>query len=717
MDLRRTAKKEQVFFGQGNDTAGVIVWYDAPPGAKFFEGETVFRSLDWWDGLPPIALRPGPVERFGGSYVKGETIPGYTGQGTPCGDASWWVNGIPSPPPPNPIRDANGVPDCCTNFRKRTLTWKADSKFQAFSIPLGLAIRQRSGGNNQFNRIPVHFGVDTLPSSTLFAIVGGLQLPGQPAALSIPIGWTVVSFQEVPAGWCYTLLRVNTPSTSDVQFTFSSPFAGELDSTAASVIFEITGLYQGGIIDSVRSRVNSSPATLIHPGGGPLHYYDELEITAQLYVNWFGGQPSPGPGVTSAGLDAKFLIALNEGSNRGLVNVPDTEASGLPYSQNLITTVFLPSAVQPFWEMVFAFVANSDFQIVGNAFILPQFHFLASFTAQIVSSSTSSAPFAFQADFAAQVVASSTSSAALSFQADFSAQAVMQPVATMAFAFQTDFTAQAVAHSNAASAFHFQADFSAQAVAHSNAASAFAFQADFSAQAVAHSNAGAAFAFQADFTASMDMVPPAPNFQVFASAGATTFTVPAGVTLLTLIELWGGGASGGGGFMQSGGGGGGGAFSSITNMSVTPGQVINLTVGTGGTVGLDGTDSWFSSTGTVLAKGGKKGVIATGGAGGLASGGVGSTKQDGGAGANGTSPSGGGGGGAADNSGAGGAASGSTHGTGTGRGGNGGDGSVTGGVSGGPGVNPGGGGGGKHTGVVGSNPPGVGGSGQVIVWW
>lgn len=130
-----------------------------------------------------------------------------------------------------------------------------------------------------------------------------------------------------------------------------------------------------------------------------------------------------------------------------------------------------------------------------------------------------------------------------------------------------------------------------------------------------------------------------------------TWVCPTGVTSVT-VDCWGGGGgSTGGSFGGSGrGGAGGGAYSQKVNIAVTPGNSYTVTVGVGGTggsvgsgAGTDGGDSWFSTTGTVLAKGG--GTTGTGGASGS---GVGNTKfsgGDGGACADNTGAFGGGGGG------------------------------------------------------------------------
>ena len=115
----------------------------------------------------------------------------------------------------------------------------------------------------------------------------------------------------------------------------------------------------------------------------------------------------------------------------------------------------------------------------------------------------------------------------------------------------------------------------------------------------------------------------------FNFVGSSTFTVPAGVTSLT-VKLWGaGGGSGGNGYIEGGGGGGGGAYASKV-LAVTPGQSINYTVGTGGGAGgyggaflgqVVGTSGSATTCSGVSAGGGQGGGDGIGGAGGTASGG------------------------------------------------------------------------------------------------
>ncbi len=127
--------------------------------------------------------------------------------------------------------------------------------------------------------------------------------------------------------------------------------------------------------------------------------------------------------------------------------------------------------------------------------------------------------------------------------------------------------------------------------------------------------------------------------QTYNSDG--TFTVPAGVTTVS-VQAWGaGGAGGGNTFTSDGAGGGGGGAYSIAPALAVPAGTHTVTVGVGGTgnagaAGNPGTDSWFISSTTVLAKGGAggnppvSGNGGIGGAGGSAAAGFGTTKFSGG---------------------------------------------------------------------------------------
>ena len=101
-----------------------------------------------------------------------------------------------------------------------------------------------------------------------------------------------------------------------------------------------------------------------------------------------------------------------------------------------------------------------------------------------------------------------------------------------------------------------------------------------------------------------------------------TFTVPAGVTTVS-VQAWGAGGAGGGNATTSdgGGGGGGGAYSVASALAV-PSGTHTVTVGLGGAsnagaAGNPGTDSWFMNSSTVLAKGGAGGNPPVSGAGGI----------------------------------------------------------------------------------------------------
>lgn len=74
------------------------------------------------------------------------------------------------------------------------------------------------------------------------------------------------------------------------------------------------------------------------------------------------------------------------------------------------------------------------------------------------------------------------------------------------------------------------------------------------------------------------------NVTVYDSPGADTYTVPAGVTSIT-VSMWGAGGGGGAGGTSGNGGGGGGAGFVQSTLSVTPSETLNIYVGSGGGAG------------------------------------------------------------------------------------------------------------------------------------
>lgn len=103
--------------------------------------------------------------------------------------------------------------------------------------------------------------------------------------------------------------------------------------------------------------------------------------------------------------------------------------------------------------------------------------------------------------------------------------------------------------------------------------------------------------------------------QTFSVAGTGAFTVPCGITSLT-VECWGGGGGGGcaAGNPSGGGGGGGGAYA-YRVLTVTPGQSISYTVGAGGAGATVGTSNGVSGTASTFSTN----VSAAGGTGGNSS--------------------------------------------------------------------------------------------------
>jgi hypothetical protein len=123
-----------------------------------------------------------------------------------------------------------------------------------------------------------------------------------------------------------------------------------------------------------------------------------------------------------------------------------------------------------------------------------------------------------------------------------------------------------------------------------------------------------------------------PGTQTFTAPGTALFTVPAGYTTLNVTTVGGGGGGGGhkdGGDGHQGGIGGSGGYSTQT-ISVTPGQVLSVVVGSGGASGsYDGIFNPLNSNRYTGGRGGTSRItgfettIATGGWGGGMSGGGG----------------------------------------------------------------------------------------------
>ena len=117
-----------------------------------------------------------------------------------------------------------------------------------------------------------------------------------------------------------------------------------------------------------------------------------------------------------------------------------------------------------------------------------------------------------------------------------------------------------------------------------------------------------------------------------------TFTVPDGVTEIT-VEAWGAGGGGGNLTNQGQGGGGGGAYARST-LSVSSGTEFSISVGTGGEPGQPGGDTYFDSIlpmipQIVMAQGGLGAIDDNGGIGGSALTSVGDVVFSGGAGGDG----------------------------------------------------------------------------------
>lgn len=139
------------------------------------------------------------------------------------------------------------------------------------------------------------------------------------------------------------------------------------------------------------------------------------------------------------------------------------------------------------------------------------------------------------------------------------------------------------------------------------------------------------FSFSGPFviTGGLSYIDIPPGQQEYTTVGTYSWAAPVGVTSVSVVCIGGGGsgATGSllGGLAKSGGGGAGGALIWKNNISVTPGQSYTVQVGSGGSVGSNGTPAngvagvlsrFTTPTSNVVAGGGENGTSQAGGLGG-----------------------------------------------------------------------------------------------------
>lgn len=114
----------------------------------------------------------------------------------------------------------------------------------------------------------------------------------------------------------------------------------------------------------------------------------------------------------------------------------------------------------------------------------------------------------------------------------------------------------------------------------------------------------------------------APGQQAYTTPGNYMFTVPAGVTSVSMVCVGGGGGGGNSGqYTPPGSGGGGGGLAYVNNVSVTPLSSLIVYVGVGGYGGYSGGGDSYIANATqsvvyAMATGGTLGTSSAGGTGG-----------------------------------------------------------------------------------------------------
>jgi hypothetical protein len=675
MDLRRTMFRERWNFGEASDTIGDVVWFDAPPGALFYQGLTPFRSLDWIDLTDLPAPGPGPLHKRQSRYTKGKTIPGYTGKGPVCGPADWWVNGVPSPPPPAPNRDDNGVPECCSGVATGAAMWSSAWKLRCNSLaPVELCVQcgQASGLGGPAT---LSWTLTNRPNDTLMVAFFWLPYAGKMAPP--PGDWELIDAQnfEYNLGYAVYLLPsvpVDYDPSADVfswigddVVAWSAVFS-EAEGAATPPESPVRYLL-GYPPDEIPSQPVSWPESY-GLGGGALTVGEGVYIFAMLALY---SESVPG-----------YAVQWNFGASvwPGLIGLRPYPCAGIPtqYFTALIGCATIGATVFPPYA---SWTADFGLEWAGA----PEAEGAAVWTAD------------FQLDWTGAAILSGAAAWTADFQLDWTGAAILPGAAAWTADFQLDWTGAAILPGAAAWTADFQLDWTGAAIIGGAAAWTADLALDWTGAAIISGAAAWTAAFALAWTGRVSFT------------GSTTYTPPSNWT--ALVQCWGGGGGAGtGSSLPAKGGGGGGGYSATTH-TFTGGVPIAITVGAGGAPGTaGGLSSVVAAASTVaLANGGSAAVTGTGGAGASTTGAVGSTTNGGGTGGTISGSAGGGGGGAGGSTATGGNASGATAGLGNDGGGNGGAGGATTGANGQPGVVPGGGGGGKGGGSSATDGNGAGG--------
>jgi len=716
MDLRRHATIDTIYMGEGDDTATQIEWYEAPSDAKTFEGETIFRSLDHWDGLPPIPPRPGMIPYKRGTYSKGETPAGYTGDGghvcTPdgLGQASpMWVQGIPSPPPPPLNTDPDGVPDCCTANVTGAVFFTGAGQFTpaTYYNPFAglvssapILVTQPISPNTQYNFSTLGFIPNVIVAVFEFFPPNGppLATPGVSSPFLGPfVTGTLAVYILQPSDATVGILEFpGKPFDSNLQLkwqlgTYIGWEVAPADTTAG---FDVVQLATGsgtavdsGLSSPTKQFFELALAFAVGPGGMGYPYsqgWADMNPNGVLGNYWILG-----------------MLKLLNGQQQ--VEMSTTQYNGGDWLAGVLTLTCHSGAARALatfaGQGLFAATSSDQLFAAGN------FSGTGSFR-PAGQMGGSAAAFLGTGTLSPAGVAAIPAAAAFSGTGTFSPASSGLISGAAAFSGTGAFSPASSGVISGAAAFSGTGTFSPASSGLISGAAAFSGTGTFAAAGAGLLRGAAAFSGTGTFAAAGQMV------QTVTSSG--TITIASGITQV-LAQCFGGGGGGSGSHGSGLGAGGGGGGYGETLCTVTPGHGYTATVGAAGSGGeLSGTNGGNSSfagdTGSATGSGGGGATTSGAGSGGTGSGTVHYTGGNGavagatfgggggssaGTGSNGNNGSTSGSGGAAPTGGAAGGAGASS-----GNGGN--------------GVSPGGGAGGT-AGTSTTNHGGNGGAGQIIL--
>lgn len=179
-----------------------VIWYDAPPGAKTYNGVSAFTSGIWDRDKPALPPELGAQPPYNAPYYKGANVWGYRGQcfiGTPE-QFAWGLTLAEAIGPAPPL---SSIPDCCR---------------QLATVALGVTLGSSVVKVDALARL----GVALTPVETSTSVVDALGVLASPAVITITQAHLGVRVGDAP--------------------TFLGPFASDIGVVTAPIMLGVSSL-------------------------------------------------------------------------------------------------------------------------------------------------------------------------------------------------------------------------------------------------------------------------------------------------------------------------------------------------------------------------------------------------------------------------------------------------------------------------------------------